>query len=60
MDQLWAGFGEWIDHLLYTDNLEEPWIADALVRWKMPDGSPIWEKYEHASDHYPISVTVIV
>ena len=51
---------EWIDHLLYTDNLEEPWIADALVRSKMPDGSPIWKKYEYASDHYPISVSVTV
>jgi hypothetical protein len=51
---------EWIDHLLYTDSPDGPWVADAKVHHHMPDGTPIWEKYEHASDHYPLSVTVTV
>lgn len=49
---------EWIDHILYTDNLGEPWVSNAKVNSKMPDGSPIWKKYKHASDHFPVSVTV--
>jgi endonuclease/exonuclease/phosphatase family metal-dependent hydrolase len=50
---------ELIDHVLYTDdNQDESWVSGAQVHRNMPDGSPIWEKYEHASDHYPISVTV--
>ncbi len=51
---------EWIDHVLYTDNLDERWIGDARVHRYMPDGRAIWEKYGHASDHYPVSVTITV
>ena len=50
---------EWIDHLLYTNSSEEPWVTNAEVHDHMPDGTPIWERYEHASDHYPVSATVI-
>jgi len=24
----------------------------------MPDGTPIWKKYEYASDHFPVSAAV--
>jgi len=51
---------EWIDHLLYTDSPDGPWVAHAEVHHRMPDGTPIWQKYEHASDHYPVSVTVTI
>jgi endonuclease/exonuclease/phosphatase family metal-dependent hydrolase len=47
---------EWIDHVLHTGS--EPWVTNASVHEEMPDGAPIWRKYPHASDHYPISVTV--
>jgi hypothetical protein len=43
---------EWIDHLLYTDSPDGLWVAHAEVHHHMPDGTPIWEKYGHASDHY--------
>lgn len=49
---------EWIDHVLYSASQGEPWVADAEVHHDMPDGTPIWKKYPHASDHYPVSVTV--
>jgi endonuclease/exonuclease/phosphatase family metal-dependent hydrolase len=49
---------EWIDHVLYTDSPDGPWVVDAEVHDHMPDGTPIWEKYEYASDHYPVSATV--
>jgi hypothetical protein len=49
---------EWIDHVLDTDdNQDERWVSGAQVHHHLPDSSPIWEKYEHASDHYPVSVT---
>jgi endonuclease/exonuclease/phosphatase family metal-dependent hydrolase len=57
-DDMWHR--EWIDHVLYTDNLDERWIGDARVHRYMPDGRAIWEKYGHASDHYPVSVTITV
>ncbi len=49
---------EWIDHVLYTDNLAKPWVGDARVRREMPDGRSFWKKYRHASDHCPVSVTL--
>ena len=48
----------WLDHVLYSDIFEEPWVRDAEVRTVMGDGSRIWEKYKHGSDHYPITVTI--
>lgn len=48
----------WIDHVLYTRNLETAWIRDARVHRIFSGDQPIWEKYEHSSDHYPVSVTV--
>ena len=49
---------EWIDHVLYTGSPDGSWVGAARVHRYMPDDTPIWEKYEHASDHYPVSVTV--
>jgi endonuclease/exonuclease/phosphatase family metal-dependent hydrolase len=49
---------EWIDHVLYTRASDEPWVASAEVHENMPDGTPIWRRFPHASDHYPVSVTV--
>jgi endonuclease/exonuclease/phosphatase family metal-dependent hydrolase len=51
---------EWIDHLLYTDSPDGPWVGHAQVHHHMPDGTPIWQKYERASDHHPVSVTVTI
>ncbi len=48
---------EWIDHVLCTGSPDGPWVPAAWVHRHMPDGTPIWEKYEHASDRYPVSVT---
>jgi len=33
-------------------------VTGAQVRMKMPDGSAIYTKYKHASDHNPVSVDV--
>jgi hypothetical protein len=49
---------EWIDHILYVDRPDGPWVANAEVNYRMPDGTPIWQKYPHSSDHYPITTTV--
>jgi len=49
---------EWIDHILYTASQEDPWVAEAEVHEYLPDGAPIWRKYPHASDHYPVTVTI--
>ena len=48
----------WIDHVLYTDNLDWRWVSGGAVHSIMQDGNPIWETYPHASDHFPISVLV--
>jgi endonuclease/exonuclease/phosphatase family metal-dependent hydrolase len=34
------------------------WVTGAQVHMKMPDGSAIYTKYKHASDHFPVSVDV--
>src|ERR671914_753430 len=49
---------EWIDHVLYTESPDESWVVNAKVHGRMPDGTPIWERFEHASDHYPVSAAV--
>jgi endonuclease/exonuclease/phosphatase family metal-dependent hydrolase len=51
---------EWIDHILYSNNHGGHWVGNATVHSTLPDGSRIWEKYKHASDHYPISAIVTV
>jgi endonuclease/exonuclease/phosphatase family metal-dependent hydrolase len=48
----------WIDHILYTDNQDSQWVKDAEVHIKMQGNKPIWEKYKHASDHYPVSAII--
>jgi endonuclease/exonuclease/phosphatase family metal-dependent hydrolase len=49
---------EWIDHILYSRNQAGTWVTGAQVHSKMPDGTAIYTKYKHASDHYPVSVDV--
>jgi len=49
---------EWIDHILYSKSPSSNWLCNAKVNRNMPDGISIWKKYEHASDHYPVSVEV--
>ena len=51
---------EWIDHVLYSEtHAETPWVKNARVYPKLPDGSFIWEKYKHASDHFPVMVEIV-
>jgi endonuclease/exonuclease/phosphatase family metal-dependent hydrolase len=45
-------------HILYSRNQAGGWVTGAQVHSKMPDGSAIYTKYKHASDHYPVSVDV--
>jgi endonuclease/exonuclease/phosphatase family metal-dependent hydrolase len=49
---------EWIDHILYSRNQTGVWVTGAQVHSKMPDGTAIYIKYKHASDHFPISADV--
>ena len=49
---------EWIDHVLYSKNQAGAWVGNAQIRTKMPDGSFIWNKYKHASDHFPVTAEV--
>lgn len=48
----------WIDHVLYSRNFETEWVTNAQIHRVMPDGKAVWQKYPHASDHYPLTVTV--
>ena len=50
---------EWIDHILYSYNRPE-WVKNAKVNIDMPDGQAIWKKYPHASDHYPVTVEIVL
>lgn len=50
---------EWIDHILYSYNRAE-WVKNAQVHIEMPDGKKIWEKYPHASDHFPITAEIVL
>ena len=59
---------EWIDHVLYSQGgraavtdgevAAAPWVQGARVYTTLRDGSQIWEKYKHASDHFPVVVNV--
>jgi len=46
---------DWIDHILYSKNAPS-WVSNAKVNREMPDGTNVWKKYKHASDHYPVSI----
>jgi endonuclease/exonuclease/phosphatase family metal-dependent hydrolase len=48
----------WIDHVLYSMRGSANWVSNAQIRHTMPNGQRIWQAYRHASDHYPITVTV--
>lgn len=48
----------WIDHVLYTRNRADEWVKDAQVHEMMAGDEPIWRKYKHASDHFPVSVMI--
>ncbi len=50
---------DWIDHILYSKRQSANWVRNAKVNEYMPDKTPIWKKYKHASDHYPVSVEVV-
>jgi len=50
---------EWIDHILYSYNRAE-WVKNAQIHIEMPDGKKIWEKYPHASDHFPITAEIVL
>jgi len=51
---------EWIDHVLYTESPDESWVVNAEVHERMPDGTPICERFEHASHHFPVSAAVTI
>jgi endonuclease/exonuclease/phosphatase family metal-dependent hydrolase len=51
---------EWIDHILYSANQPTRWVTNAKIHTEMSGPQPIWKKYPHASDHYPISAIVSV
>jgi hypothetical protein len=48
----------WIDHILYTKNTPVPWVSDAFVYKRTEDGTPLWDAYPHASDHFAVVATV--
>jgi endonuclease/exonuclease/phosphatase family metal-dependent hydrolase len=48
----------WIDHVLYFDTGNGQWVKDAKTWIDMGGGQRIWEKYRHASDHFPVEVTI--
>ena len=48
----------WIDHLLYTNNSNADWVSDAQVHIEMEGGQKMWQKYPHASDHFPITAKI--
>lgn len=48
---------EWIDHILYTRNQGRTWVRNGLIHETL-GGGPIWRRFPHASDHYPVSVEV--
>jgi endonuclease/exonuclease/phosphatase family metal-dependent hydrolase len=50
---------DWIDHILYSRNQPANWVQNAQVHHDMPDKTPIWKKYKHASDHIPLSVEIV-
>jgi len=50
---------DWIDHILYSKPTSSNWVRNAKVNRTMPDGTSIWKKYKHASDHYPVSIEVV-
>jgi endonuclease/exonuclease/phosphatase family metal-dependent hydrolase len=50
---------EWIDHILYSHR-SKAWVSSGAVHAMMADKKPIWVKYKHASDHYPVSVKLTV
>ena len=48
----------WIDHLLYSKNTTADWVTDAQVHIEMEGGQKLWQKYPHASDHFPITAAI--
>ena len=48
----------WIDHLLYAKNTASDWVTGAQVHLEMEGGQKLWQKYPHASDHFPITAMV--
>ncbi len=53
----------WIDHILYSLNKPRGWIANAVPRRAFAGDQPnttsmIWQKYPHASDHFPVTAQI--
>ncbi|MCP4203766.1 MAG: hypothetical protein GY769_17750 [bacterium] len=53
----------WIDHVLYSRNATAGWLSAAAPRRDFAGANPgetlrIWEKYPHASDHFPVTVNI--
>jgi len=49
----------WIDHILYSHNGQAAWVKDGKVHAKVGDQG-IWRAFPFASDHYPVSATVVL
>lgn len=47
----------WIDHILYSTALGRKWVSESKIHERFGN-DPIWKKFPHSSDHFPISVTV--
>lgn len=50
---------DWIDQVLYSKPGPSNWVINAKVNEFMPDKTPIWKRYKHSSDHYPVSVELV-
>lgn len=50
----------WIDHILYSRKGISDWVKNGQSHVFMEGGKPMWEKYPHASDHFPISADIEV
>ena len=48
----------WIDHLLYAKNTTAGWVAAAQIHHVFDGGQKLWQKYPHASDHFPITAVI--
>lgn len=49
---------DWIDHILYSRGPRTSWVRSGQVHRSLPDGTPVWQRYRHASDHFPLSVEI--
>lgn len=50
----------WVDHILYSRNSDALWVSNGQSHIMMEGDQPIWDKYPHASDHFPVSAVLTV